>query len=166
MESSIKNAITERKLTLGKPLFKYSKQQYEGVLKWCDETRTELSWPVLFLYPEYAQSDFIQSFRDFDTFDEHLEMMFPENEFPEWDLKNQYTHKKLSIYYLTNSTDIIGEGPNYKKRKWVKFLPSKTLLSVMQMEDHIIPRFPVFHVFVKGTDYEKEYLEKSDSAQD
>lgn len=40
-------------------------------------TTGEVNWPVLFLYPQYQQSDFIASFNDSHTFSAHLDEMFP-----------------------------------------------------------------------------------------
>ena len=31
-------------------------------------------WPVLLLYPEYGTSDFVETFREMDSFRDHLEV--------------------------------------------------------------------------------------------
>ncbi|XP_054403886.1 tetratricopeptide repeat protein 4 isoform X2 [Pongo abelii] len=81
-----------------------------------------LSWPVLFLYPEYAQSDFISAFhedsrshsvaqpgvqwRDYGSsqppaprlrFIDHLMVMFGET--PSWDLEEKYCPDNLEVYF-------------------------------------------------------------------
>lgn len=51
----------------------------------------EVSWPVLLLYPQYGQSDLIQSFRHRDLLAEHLAAAFPEEGPPApWDESFEY----------------------------------------------------------------------------
>ncbi|PVD22998.1 hypothetical protein C0Q70_16259 [Pomacea canaliculata] len=51
-----------------------------------------LHWPVLLLYPEYAQTDFIQNFCENSTFEDHLVQMFgPDTEPPPWDIEHKHT---------------------------------------------------------------------------
>ena len=50
-----------------------------------------LVWPVLFLYPEFGETDFIEEFRETDRFLDHLEVMFGAGvERPAWDVENRY----------------------------------------------------------------------------
>ena len=55
-----------------------------------------LVWPVLFLYPEVGETDFIEEFRETDKFVDHLEVMFGEEvERPPWDTQTRYTSSVL-----------------------------------------------------------------------
>lgn len=65
----------------------------------------QLVWPVLFLYPEYGQSDFIESFEENQTFSDHLNVMF--EEFPEWDIKRKYKPKDIIIGFNSFKTNEI-----------------------------------------------------------
>ncbi|KAK2107320.1 Tetratricopeptide repeat protein 4 [Saguinus oedipus] len=56
-----------------------------------------LSWPVLFLYPEYAQSDFISAFHEDSRFIDHLMVMFGET--PSWDVEQKYCPDNLEVYF-------------------------------------------------------------------
>lgn len=56
-----------------------------------------LSWPVLFLYPEHGQSDFISAFHEDSRFIDHLMVMFAET--PSWDLEQKYRPEKLEVYF-------------------------------------------------------------------
>lgn len=48
-------------------------------------------WPVLLLYPQYGQSDLIQTFGDHDMVAEHLAVAFPEEGPPaQWDEAFEY----------------------------------------------------------------------------
>ena len=47
-------------------------------------------WPVLFLYPEHGETDFIEQFGENDQFSDHLETMFGAGvERPPWDAQNR-----------------------------------------------------------------------------
>lgn len=70
-----------------------------------------LSLPVIFLYPQYAQSDIISAFDEDTRFSEHLEVMFPPNGArPGWDAKGEYTVSNLSLYATTRQRRILKIG--------------------------------------------------------
>ena len=49
-----------------------------------------LVWPVLFLYPEVGETDFIEEFRETDHFADHLDVMFgAQADRPAWDLQGR-----------------------------------------------------------------------------
>ncbi|XP_010190881.1 PREDICTED: tetratricopeptide repeat protein 4, partial [Mesitornis unicolor] len=52
-----------------------------------------LHWPVLFLYPEHEQTDFIAAFHENSRFIDHLMVMFAE--LPPWDLERKYLPSNL-----------------------------------------------------------------------
>ena len=58
-----------------------------------------LFFPVLFLYPEFNQSDFISEFCDQDTFYQHFSQIFQEP--APWDEKKAYTAETLEWYFET-----------------------------------------------------------------
>nr|XP_054368830.1 tetratricopeptide repeat protein 4 isoform X3 [Mirounga angustirostris] len=68
-----------------------SENPYGARLKVDEQGR--LSWPVLFLYPEHAQSDFIATFHEDSRFIDHLMVMFGET--PSWDLERKYCPDNL-----------------------------------------------------------------------
>uniref|UniRef100_A0A287ASL4 Tetratricopeptide repeat domain 4 n=1 Tax=Sus scrofa TaxID=9823 RepID=A0A287ASL4_PIG len=72
-----------------------SENPYGARLSVDDQGR--LSWPVLFLYPEYAQSDFISAFHEDSRFIDHLMVMFGET--PSWDLEQKYCPDNLEVYF-------------------------------------------------------------------
>ena len=50
----------------------------------------KLVWPVLFLYPEFGETDFIEEFRENDYFWSHLDIMFGLGaQRPPWDKENK-----------------------------------------------------------------------------
>ena len=83
------------------------------------ENGASLEWPVIFLYPEFGQTDFIEAFHEdstfvffvdkgsffyfinfvnFLSFDDHLDLMFSES--PTWDTEKKYTKKSLTVTFL------------------------------------------------------------------
>uniref|UniRef100_A0A8D0H5H3 Tetratricopeptide repeat domain 4 n=1 Tax=Sphenodon punctatus TaxID=8508 RepID=A0A8D0H5H3_SPHPU len=65
--------------------------------KVCLDENGHLTWPVLFLYPEYGQTDFIAAFHEESRFMDHLMVMF--SELPPWDLERKYHPGDLELYF-------------------------------------------------------------------
>lgn len=55
-----------------------------------------LVWPVLFLYPEFGQTDLVEAFVENQLFEEHVDAMLG-SERPPWDVKNQYTPSNVEV---------------------------------------------------------------------
>ncbi|XP_068095119.1 tetratricopeptide repeat protein 4 [Hyperolius riggenbachi] len=64
----------------------------------CLDAEGRLSWPVLFLYPEHSQTDFISAFHEDSRFRDHLTAMFSED-LPPWDTDRKYQAHNLEIYF-------------------------------------------------------------------
>lgn len=113
------------------------------------ETNT-LSWPVFFLYPEYKESDYIQSFNETNTFMDHLEMMFKQP--APWDQRGDYTPDNLEVYFENNqklNTGIIKIG---------KKLPLGKILSLDQFV--VTNGVPSFIILPKNSPFKEEFLAK------
>ena len=85
----------------------------------------ELIWPVLFLYPEYGQSDFIEKFEESQTFSDHFNVMF--EELPNWDTKQKYRPNDIIIGFRKPETNEI---------KY--FDPKLTLKDVLIDNDYVL----------------------------
>ncbi|KAB8301350.1 hypothetical protein EYC80_003231 [Monilinia laxa] len=81
-----------------------------------DPINSTLSFPVLFLYPLAAESDFIKSFNEMDTVGQHLEYILP---LP-WDVKGEYRDEKVVECYVEK-----------KKGSLIKVGRKVTLLKVL-----------------------------------
>ncbi|XP_030668891.1 tetratricopeptide repeat protein 4 isoform X2 [Nomascus leucogenys] len=105
-----------------------------------------LSWPVLFLYPEYAQSDFISAFHEDSRFIDHLMVMFGET--PSWDLEQKYCPDNLEVYFEDED------------RAELYRVPAKsTLLRVLQHHRYFVKALtPAFLVCVGSSPFCKNYL--------
>ena len=67
-----------------------------------------LVWPVLFLYPEFGETDFIEEFRETDRFADHLEVMFGAGvERPHWDTEARYRPASIVIYFEDCDANIV-----------------------------------------------------------
>ena len=61
-----------------------------------------LVWPVLFLYPEIGETDFIEEFRETEQFADHIAVMFGGEERAPWDQAGRYNSTYVVLYlYLT-----------------------------------------------------------------
>ena len=70
-----------------------------------------LSIPVIFLYPQYSQSDIISSFNEHSVFTEHLDVMFPPGGArPSWDLTGEYLVHDLVLYAQTKRKRLLKIG--------------------------------------------------------
>merc|ERR1712241_1140652 len=71
------------------------------------EADNTLIWPVLFMYPEYGETDLIEEFEEIgQTFSDHLQAMFGHGiERPVWDIQNRYHPERLKIYYEDRNTN-------------------------------------------------------------
>jgi len=67
-----------------------------------------LVFPVIFLYPLHAQSDFIKAFSEEDTISQHLEYIFP---LP-WDTAHEYQIQNVEFYMETVAGGLIKVGKN------------------------------------------------------
>jgi len=94
-----RQALEQRGVSMGPYLFEV--QNKETSKAYLDENG-KLHWPVMFVYEEYAQMDFIEDFVEDITIGDHLSVMFPENEFPDWDVHKKYTLQDIEIYAILN----------------------------------------------------------------
>lgn len=66
---------------------------------------------MLFLYPQYAQSDVISGYHEHDPLTEHLQIMFPpEGARPNWDVTGEYTTGGLAVYFQTRRKRLLKVG--------------------------------------------------------
>mmetsp|Transcript_42625 Transcript_42625/g.86176 ORF Transcript_42625/g.86176 Transcript_42625/m.86176 type:complete len:514 (+) Transcript_42625:109-1650(+) len=96
----------------------------------------ELEWPCYFLYPQYSQSDFIESFSESTMLAEHMATIFSEDGPPAvWDEKWEYKCSSMECYLQLNAM------PAFKSSdEWVHWVRLKKaargeLSSFMAPED-------------------------------
>ena len=76
-----------------------------------EEDGKKLVIPTMFLYPQYATSDFISQFVEDTRFGDHLAEMFPpKGATPGWDEKGEYVTEQLDVYAITVGKRLLKVG--------------------------------------------------------
>jgi hypothetical protein len=107
-----------------------------------------LVWPVMLLYPEYGQSDYIEAFKETDRFIDHLEVMFQTP--PAWDVDRKYGIGTMQLYYEDVSTCCM-----------CKVDTEETLSSVLQRSSYtVVSGTPAFLVLSALSPFTNHFLNK------
>ena len=110
------------------------------------DAENKLIWPVMILYPETHQTDFIQNFNEDILLAEQLEQLFSEP--PEWDTERRYTLQNINVYF---------EGKD--KCSVHKVNIHRSLGEILQDERFIVRGgTPAFLILVKSSEAEKRFL--------
>lgn len=115
-----------------------------------------ISMPVVFMYPQYRQSDLVQQCLETDTLLKWLEKLFPKGQPPQpWDSERLFVHSNLeNVLLFCKSNDF---EQNTLKRKWIKVDPALPLREILLCDpEYVIPKWPVFFVVHKS--YEQRFL--------
>ncbi|NWX85375.1 TTC4 protein, partial [Nothoprocta pentlandii] len=105
-----------------------------------------LNWPVLFLYPEHEQTDFIAAFQENTRFIDHLMVMFAE--LPPWDLERKYLPSNLELYF-----------EDEERAEMHEVNPEHTLLQMLQHHRYFVKAgTPTVLAFVKRSPFSKKYF--------
>ncbi|KAG1941012.1 tetratricopeptide repeat protein [Pimephales promelas] len=121
-------------------------QEATGARVFMDEQGV-LHWPVLFLYPEHSQTDFISAFCENSSFMDHLALMFGD-ELPPWDTERKYQPQNLQLFF---------EDP--EKGHLYQVDLEKSLLNVLQHQRCFLKAgSPSFIVLVSGSPFSKQFL--------
>jgi len=109
-----------------------------------------LIWPVLFLYPEKGETDFIEEFREEEQFQQHLEVMLGEEaERPGWDLEGRFIPSNIQLYFEDKSQELVQ----------VKL--EATLGKAVCKRGFLLKGgTPAFIVLVKNADFTHDFLSK------
>lgn len=132
------------------------------------QVEKDVSMPVMVVYPESRQSDFVQAWSETLFIRDMLEMLFSEAQgngaMPatrEWDVRKVYQLKNVGdmcVYVKTND-----RFDTFAKQEWVRIKLSNTLGEALTCHpDYVIPVIPVFfvfHVSFKDTFFGKEVQE-------
>ncbi|XP_064460930.1 DNA polymerase interacting tetratricopeptide repeat-containing, protein of 47 kDa-like [Ornithodoros turicata] len=113
------------------------------------DDKQDLVWPVIFLYPEFMDSDYIQRFCESNTFEAVLQIMFGEGvQQPEWNADGRYAVGRLSIWYKG-----IGSGA------LVQVSPNSTLKEVVFDKRFVVHNgTPTFCILSRGSEFEAKYI--------
>ncbi|XP_062994628.1 tetratricopeptide repeat protein 4 isoform X2 [Elgaria multicarinata webbii] len=114
--------------------------------KVCLDENASLTWPVLFLYPEHGQTDFISAFHEGSRFIDHLTVMF--EELPPWDVERKYLPSELELYF-----------EDEERAEIYQIDTETTLLKALQHQRYFVKAgTPTFLVLVKLAPFSKNYF--------
>ncbi|XP_029606401.1 tetratricopeptide repeat protein 4 [Salmo trutta] len=117
-----------------------------GVKVFLDEQGI-MHWPVLFLYPEYQQTDFISAFSESSSFLDHLTLMFGE-ELPPWDINRKYSPQNLQLFF-----------EDHEKESLHQVNPETPLIKILQHKRCFIKAgTPSFVILAKGSPFCEKFL--------
>lgn len=157
--------LHERNVAIGPYLFE-SINDYltsSGTKPYLNKQDKEIHWPVLFLYDEYRQLDFIQDFAENDTFGDHLKVMFPGDSFCEWDAEQKYVHSKIEIFFVVNQSPAFLKkeaNPGGSRPRKIKVNHTTPLRKVLEHPEYVVPGYPVFYIVVAGSKFKEEFLKR------
>jgi len=177
----VRDAIKERGIVMGQVVFANPTKAEPTIDK-----EGHIHWPVLAVYPEFAQSDFMADVHEAAILDDCLALLFDPANPPEWDPAGRYVQGNLSVYYaseqskpleaqgkkkidsdedfinsLLSGSDRKGVEDDYAraaKSEWKKVDVTKPLVEILQEEGHVVGGFPVFQIVEKDSVYERHLL--------
>uniref|UniRef100_UPI0037E8BA62 tetratricopeptide repeat protein 4 n=1 Tax=Semicossyphus pulcher TaxID=241346 RepID=UPI0037E8BA62 len=123
-----------------------SSQEVTGAQVFLDE-QGSLHWPVLFLYPEHQQSDFISAFCENNCFIDHLAVMFGE-ELPPWDADRKYHPQNLQLYFEDEKNETLFQV----------HLETPLLKVLQHKRFYVKGGTPSFIVLVDGSSFRKQFV--------
>ena len=130
-----------------------------GARVWYDAELDELHWPVLLLYPEHAQTDFIQDVAEGDgaaaPFDGDVRRAWREQSAV--GRRQRYAAPNLNLYApLMENRGEVGSEAVAKLRP---DLPLLAQLKELQPKGYAMPGVPAIHAVVKGSEYEAKFFD-------
>ncbi|XP_013409657.1 tetratricopeptide repeat protein 4 [Lingula anatina] len=110
-----------------------------------------LHWPVLFLYPEYGETDFLQSVSENSRLCDHIEHMFgSDTEPPSWDLEKKYTPARIQVYFEEKEKECLH-----------KVDTSDTLAGILKDKRYVVQAgTPSFILLAAESEFETHFLTK------
>lgn len=140
-DAGVRKMLEERGVRLGNYLFDISMYAAHGSIKpeLTEDDPMSVKWPILFLYDETTQSDFVGSFDERCDLEEQFQIMFPEDHHPHWDDDGKYIWDRLVAYLEVYS----GDGTQMMKMHLDQPIQG-------QLSGHRVPPVLVMHVLVDG----------------
>lgn len=138
-----------------------------------------LSWPVMFLYPEVGQMDFIEAFHELDSFEDHIRLMFGSDAQVPWDRAGRYQAGRLRVYCELNMCPALSDerfiewflepdpstvrgeddrNPWASGAAFVNIPATSELHAALQTPGYVVPGIPVFYLLVDGSDFEQKFV--------
>ncbi|OWF53776.1 tetratricopeptide repeat protein 4-like [Mizuhopecten yessoensis] len=113
------------------------------------DTDNKLVWPVLFMYPEHTQTDYVEAFREDVRFIDHIENMFGAHVEPApWDTDKKYKQDTIQVYFEDKEKETLYE------------VDSNATLNQVLSHKRFIVQFgtPSFILLIKGSRCQSNFL--------
>jgi len=141
---ALERALEKRNLRVGKFPFENTNTLYDGKI-YLDDKKV-LHLPLMFLYPEYEQSDYIRDCSEYTKISDVLKMMFPPyTQGPEWDKRNEYVCGNLELSVVIQQADPDTRTPE-KKYVVQENMTLGQVLTQLSRQGYVIPGCPTFVV--------------------
>ncbi len=162
-ESKILSAIEKKGITIMQGKGKYLELEdleptHPAALRkrvhFVDGSGDLLVWPVLFLYPEHGETDFIEEFVEDQTFADHLEAMFGAGAEPApWDAERKYQSGRIKLYFEDNTSASMP--------RLVQVDTGKTLGDLLGDKRYQVKGgTPGFVALADNTDFQRDFVQK------
>jgi hypothetical protein len=124
-----------------------------------DEEKNQTIWPIVVVYDEVLQVDFVEGWLESTPFRELLAMMIPGagGQPPPWDTEGRYRLETVIVYVAERAVevkwgrrDVAGEAGN------VEIDPECSLSDVFAQPAYVVPAYPVIGVAVRQSRFARE----------
>lgn len=146
----------EEKMSVGG--FAYNWQANWDLLLRYNEDKKETIWPMLLVYNEVLQVDFVESISETLPLIDIMHMVLPGKdnnvESPKWDLDVRYTIESMLLYVLLNEVEAKwGRITKGGEKQHVMIDPNISLRQLLSIQNYVVPGYPIVYIAVKGSDF-------------
>ena len=132
-------------------------------------------WPVMLLYEEHAQNDYVQQFGEDSLLRDLIDMVLPDSDRPPWDEDHKYCASNVQLFFETKcvppfpskepwpmdwpvqSEREAGAG---NLREWVQIPFGLRLTDVLSLPAYVVPQIVTFHVVPKSGSFHDEFMRR------
>jgi len=143
--SSVKTVLEKRAVQVGPILFDVAMyfQGRQPQPQLAEDAADAVQWPLLMLYDETCQSDYVEIFDERCTLNDQFENMFPKDRRVDWDEEGKYVWDRL-VAYLEHYAPHGGQGTRMLRLK-----NDEPLMAAL--ENVHVPKVLTLHVLVQGS---------------
>lgn len=154
-DSVVQAVLQSRGVRIGPCLFDMSMYTPKGAPRpvLASDDDSAVVWPLLFMYDETSQSDFVESFDERCTLSDQLQIMFPADRQVEWDVEGKYVWDRLAAYL-----EYYPDGHRDTRVKRVD--TSDPLANVLK--DLCLPPCLSLHMMANGSPFHRNYCQSHD----
>ena len=134
-----------------------------------------MAWPVMLLYEEHAQNDFVQQFSDDVLIRDLVDMVLPDTERPPWDEEHKYYASNVQLFFETKCVPPFPpntlwpldfpiqtekEAGDGNIREWIQIPLGLRLQDVLSLPSYVVPQIVTFHVVPKTGSFHNEFMRR------